>query len=557
MAQVGPAVLSVDVIALAALAGVLALVGAAAAGRDVLREDEGNERVREIGLLIRRGAEAFLRREYRFLAWFVASIAVVLAVTIDYNVLGNPAIAALRDRPTDGLPVGPWTALAYILGAIGSGTAGLVGMSTAVRGSTRTTHAAIAGIGQALRVAFRTGAVMGLTVAGVGLLGLALVWLAFRDPSIAAGFAFGASSVALFARVGGGIFTKAADIAADTVGKVEAGIPEDDPRNPATIADNVGDIVGDVVGMGADLFESYVGAMIATLTLAALGTVVLDDPGPGSGAMLIALPFIVAGCGILGSLVGVGTVRVGPEASMSELLRVFRIGIYASAGIMLAVSAAVVALLGLPAALFWVLVVGVAVGQTIGVATEFFTSYAYRPTRWIAAQARSGSASVVIAGVAIGLLSTVVPALAVVAGIVIANELAGLYGIALAAVGMLATVGITLATDAFGSVADNAGGIVEQAGLGPEARERTDALDALGNTTAATGKGFAIGSAVLTALALMVVYVEVAGIDALDLTDPRVLGGSILGAMLPFLFAALAMEAVGRVAGMMIEEVRR
>ncbi len=549
--------MSIDVIALAPLAGLIALVGAAAAGRAVLREHDGEERVRDIGLLIRHGAEAFLRREYRVLAWFVAAVAVVLAAVIDYNVLGNPAIAEIRDRQPDVLGAGPWTALAYVLGAAGSGAAGAIGMGIAVRGSTRTTHAATSGLGQALRVAFRTGAVMGLTVAGVGLLGLALVWLVFRDPTIAAGFGFGASSVALFARVGGGIFTKAADVAADMVGKVEASIPEDDPRNPATIADNVGDIVGDVAGMGADLFESYVGAMIAALTLAALGGAVLGTPGLGSDTLLIALPFVVAGCGILGSLVGIVLVRIGPQASMSRLLWAVRFGIYASAVVMLAASAVAIGLLGLPGELFWVLVVGAIVGQVIATSAEFFTSYAYRPTKWIAAQARTGSASVVIAGVAVGLLSTVGPAVAVVAGIFVANELAGLYGIALAAVGMLATVGITLATDAFGPVADNAGGLAEQAGLAPEVRQRTDTLDALGNTTAATGKGFAIGSAVLTALALMVVYVEVAGVENLQLTEPRVLGGLILGAMLPFLFAALAMEAVGRTAGLMIEEVRR
>ncbi|HSW42889.1 MAG TPA: sodium-translocating pyrophosphatase, partial [Patescibacteria group bacterium] len=549
--------MSTEAFALALLAGLLAVLGAAAAGRSVLRQDEGNELVREIGLLIRHGAEAFLRREYLVLAGFVAVVAVIIAAVIDYNVLGNPAIAALREEQAQVVPGGPWTALAYMLGAAGSGVAGWVGMAIAVRGGPRTTHAAATGLGEALRVAFRTGAVMGLTVAGVGLLGLAVVWLAFRDPTIAAGFGFGASSVALFARVGGGIFTKAADIAADMVGKVEAGIPEDDPRNPATIADNVGDIVGDVAGMGADLFESYVGAMIATLTLAAIGVAALDSPGLGPDALLIALPLVVAGCGILGSLAGVALVRIGPEASMSRLLRAFRIGVYSSAGLMLAISAGAIWLFGLSAALFWVLVVGVLVGQTIGIATEYFTSYAYRPTRWIAAQAQTGSGSVVIAGVAMGLLSTAVPAVAVVAGILVANELAGLYGVSLAAVGMLATVGISLATDAFGSVADNAGGIAEQAGMEPEVRKRTDALDALGNTTAATGKGFAIGSAVLTALALMVVYIETAGVADLLLTDPRVIGGMVLGAMLPFVFAALAMQAVGRAAGLMIEEVRR
>lgn len=541
--------MTIDALVLAPLAGALALIGAAAAARAVLREDEGDQRIREVGLLIRHGAEAFLRREYRVLAWFVAAVALLLAAVVDYDILG------FTEGPSGQADRGPWTALAYVLGAAGSGAAGIVGMGIAVRGSTRTTNAARQGLGRALRVAFRAGSVMGLSVAGIGLLGLGLVWFLFRDPSIAAGFGFGASSVALFARVGGGIFTKAADIAADTVGKVEAGIPEDDPRNPATIADNVGDIVGDVAGMGADLFESYVGAMIAAMTLAAIGVAAVA--APGLSAALIALPLVVAGCGAVGSLIGIALVRIGRQASMGRLLWAVRAGTYAAAGAMLAASAVAIGLLGLPVTLFWVLVVGVLVGQVISAAAEYFTAYAYRPTRSIAAQAPAGAASVIITGIANGLLSSAAPAVAVVVGVMAANELAGLYGIALAAVAMLATVGITMATDAFGSIADNAGGLAEQAHLGREVRQRTDALDALGNTMAATGKGFAIGSAILTALALMVVFIEVAGVEVLHLTDPRVIGGLILGAMLPLLFSALAIDAVGRAAGLMIEEVRR
>jgi K(+)-stimulated pyrophosphate-energized sodium pump len=400
---------------------------------------------------------------------------------------------------------------------------------------------------------------MGLTVTGIGLLGIVILWSIFRDPNIVAGFAFGASSIALFARVGGGIYTKAADVGADLVGKVEAGIPEDDPRNPATIADNVGDNVGDVAGMGADLFESYVGAMIASLALASIGAAFFSLQDGGFDSALLVLPMAIAGIGIITSIIGTFLVRTGPDASMGRLLWSLRTGIFGAGILALAAIALIILWLDLPFELFWVVVTGLVVGQVIGTATEYFTSYENKPTQWIAKQSETGAGSVVIAGIAMGLLSTVIPAFAIVAGILIADELAGLYGVALAAVGMLSTLGITLATDAYGPVADNAGGIAEQGHLDPEVRERTDALDALGNTTAATGKGFAIGSAVLTALALMVVYVTVTGIDPKDLSivEPQVLVGMIIGGMLPFLFAALTMQAVGTAANAMIVEVRR
>jgi K(+)-stimulated pyrophosphate-energized sodium pump len=538
----------------AALVGLLTAVVIA---RLVLARSEGVELVRSTGQLIQEGAMAFLRREYSILAVFVAVVAVLIALLIDFNALNNARVAQLNEIVQQRLGNGPWTAVAYVIGAVGSGLAGFVGMSIAVRGNMRTTTAAQEGLNPALRVAFNTGTVMGLTVVGIGLLGIAVLWLVFEDPSVVAGFGFGASSIALFARVGGGIFTKAADVGADLVGKVEAGIPEDDPRNPATIADNVGDNVGDVAGMGADLFESYVGAMIAALALVAVAAGFFGLSGGQADGGLIVLPLAIAGAGILASIVGTLLVRTGQHADMSRLLWALRIGIFGAGLLSLLAAALIILVLELPFALFWVVLTGLVVGQVIGTATEFFTSYEYPPTRWISAQSATGPASTAIAGVAVGLASVVVPVLAVAAGIWIADELAGLYGVALAAVGMLSTLGITLATDAYGPVADNAGGLAEQAGLAPEVRERTDALDALGNTTAATGKGFAIGSAVLTALALMAAYTEVTQVQVLQLTDARILVGLALGGMLPFLFSALTMHAVGEAANAMIEEVRR
>jgi K(+)-stimulated pyrophosphate-energized sodium pump len=533
-------------------AAAVGLGGAALTARFVLSADEGSEDVRRIGGLIRAGAMAFLRREYTILAGFVVVVAIVIAALIDYNILNNPRIAELNAAyPTDG----PWTALSYVLGALGSGLAGFIGMSIAIRGNTRTTAAAVRGLNPALRVAFSSGTVMGLTVVGIGLLGITILWIVFRDPNVAAGFGFGASSIALFARVGGGIYTKAADVGADLVGKVEAGIPEDDPRNPATIADNVGDNVGDVAGMGADLFESYVGALVASLALAAVGAIALGAGDPAGD--LVLLPLLIAGAGILASIAGTFLVRTGDEASMSKLLWALRAGVYGASLIALVLTAGIILLLDLPFTLFWVVLTGLVVGQVIGTGTEYFTSYEYRPTKWIASQAITGPASVVIAGMAVGMLSVIIPSAAIVIGIYVANELAGLYGVALAAVGMLSTLGITLATDAYGPVADNAGGLAEQAHLPPEVRERTDALDALGNTTAATGKGFAIGSAVLTALALGATYVQVTGIQSIALTDADVLVGLLIGATLPFVFSGLTMQAVGSAANSMIQEVRR
>ena len=541
---------------LALIAGVVGLFAAAGLSVSVMRRNPGTEAVREIGALIQEGAMAFLKREYTILAAFVVVVFVVLMLFIDFNILNVEKIDELFEKGGFGTK-GPWTAIAYLLGAIGSALAGFIGMSIAVRGNTRTATAAQEGLNPALRVAFSTGAVMGLTVVGIGILGVGALWWIFKDPNIVVGFGFGASSIALFARVGGGIYTKAADVGADLVGKVEAGLPEDDPRNPAVIADNVGDNVGDVAGMGADLFESYVGSIIAALALAATAGVVGIGVAGTFDAGLAVLPLAIAGSGILASVIGTFLVRTPAEATMGRLLWSLRTGIFGAGILGLGATAIIVMAMDLDFDLFWVVVTGLVVGQVIGTATEYFTAYEYKPVKWIASQSETGPASTIIAGVAVGLFSTVVPAVAIAAGVWIANELAGLYGVGLAAVGMLATLGITLATDAYGPVADNAGGIAEQAHLDPSVRERTDSLDSLGNTTAATGKGFAIGSAVLTALALLAAYGQVTGVTVLNLLDSDVLIGTIIGGALPFLFSALTMQAVGTAAGHMIEEVRR
>ena len=555
-----------DSILLAIAAGGVGLVAAALLAWRVMRQPSGNEAVQEIGALIQEGSAAFLRKEYSILAVFVVIIFVILTVFIDFNILDNATIDRLR---TGGAvtSAGPWTALAYLAGAVGSGLAGFIGMSIAVRGNTRTATAAQTGLNKALQVAFRTGAVMGLTVVGIGIIGVSALWLIFENPNVIAGFGFGASSIALFARVGGGIFTKAADVGADLVGKIEVGLEEDDPRNPAVIADNVGDNVGDVAGMGADLFESYVGSIIATISLAffmvtATGVIPLPFEVDAERAVL---PLVIAGIGIIASILGMFLVRTGDDADMGKLLWTLRYGIFGAGALSLVGTAIYINSTDLPFDLFWVVVTGIVVGQVIGTSTEWFTSYEglkigkfeFNPVKWIARQAQTGHSSTIIAGLSVGLYSTVIPALAIVVGIYFANEFAGLYGIGLAAVGMLSTLGITLATDAYGPVADNAGGIAQQAHLDPEVRKRTDALDALGNTTAATGKGFAIGSAVLTALALLVAYSFVTGVTELDLLNPRVLMGTIIGGLLPFLFSGLTMQAVGTAAGAMIEEVRR
>ena len=546
-------------------AGITGLAFASALTVNILRQDQGSERIQFIGRAIQEGALAFLSREYRMLAVFVVAIAIILGLFIDYDITGR--VAENTDRVSGDRAL-PSTAIAYLAGALGSALAGFVGMSIAVRANSRTVVKAQHGLNAALRVAFNSGSVMGMSVVGIGILGITAVHWIFKDIGIIAGFGMGASSIALFARVGGGIYTKAADVGADLVGKVEAGIPEDDPRNPATIADNVGDNVGDVAGMGADLFESYVGSIIATIALAAAGAAFLikeghlgladiSDTGANFDANLFMLPIIVAASGIFASILGTFLVRTGEGASMGRLLWSLRTGIFGAGALVLIGAGLAISMLGLPFELFWVIVVGLVAGQIIGTASEVYTSYEFRFTKGIAAQAETGPATVIIAGLGLGMLSTLIPGVVVVIAIWIANEMAGTYGIALAAVGMLSTLGITLATDAYGPVADNAGGIAEQAHMGPEVRERTDALDSLGNTTAATGKGFAIGSAVLTALALMAAYSQVTKVEVFDLRDTNVLMGLLVGSIMPFLFSALTMQAVGRAAYAMVEEVRR
>ena len=544
-----------EILLAAIVAGVVALAFSALLTMRILKSDEGSEEVRFIGNAIREGAMAFLSREYRLLAIFVVAVFIILAVFIDYDVLNRGD----GSGPVGGVPA---TAISYLVGAVGSGLAGFIGMSIAVRANTRTTVQAQSGLNAALRIAFSSGSVMGASVVGIGLIGIAVTYIVFQDISVVAGFGFGASSIALFARVGGGIYTKAADVGADLVGKVEEGLDEDDPRNPATVADNVGDNVGDVAGMGADLFESYTGSIIATIALTVVGAAALNTTAGGPTSNLFVLPMLIAAIGIFASIIGTFFVRTKEGASMGSLLWSLRIGIF-GAGVLTLIGVAVALMvLDMPFALFWVVLAGLVAGQIIGTASEVYTSYEYRFTKQLADQARTGPATVIIGGLGLGMVSTLIPALVVVVAMWVANELAGTYGIALAAVGMLSTLGITLATDAYGPVADNAGGIAEQAGLDPSVRERTDALDSLGNTTAATGKGFAIGSAVLTALALMAAYSEiverVSGEQIMfNLLQLEVLMGVIIGALMPFLFGALTMQAVGRAAGAMVEEVRR
>ena len=538
-----------DILILAIVAGVVALAFAAYLTWKINQSDEGNEQVRFIGNAIREGAMAFLSREYRLLAVFVIVVFVILWVFIDYDVLNKVG------GDSGGIP---GTAISYLVGAVGSGLAGFIGMSIAVRANTRTTVQAQTGLNSALRIAFNSGTVMGVSVVGIGLIGITVVYLIFQDIKVVAGFGFGASSIALFARVGGGIYTKAADVGADLVGKVEQGLDEDDPRNPATVADNVGDNVGDVAGMGADLFESYTGSIIATIALGAVGAAALGMSSTGDfDSNIFVLPMLIAAIGIFASIIGTFFVRTREGASMGSLLWSLRFGIFGAGILVLIATGVALMVMDMDFKLFWVVLTGLVAGQIIGTSSEVYTSYEYKFTREISDQAQTGPATVIISGLGLGMISTVVPAVVVVIAMWLANDLAGTYGVALAAVGMLSTLGITLATDAYGPVADNAGGIAEQAGLDPSVRERTDALDSLGNTTAATGKGFAIGSAVLTALALMAAYSEVTNVDVFNLRDIDVLMGLLVGALLPFMFAALTMQAVGRAANAMVQEVRR
>ncbi len=527
--------------------GIVALIFAAFLIRYVLSQNEGSDRIKEISKAVQEGATAFIGREYKMLAIVVVVIAIILAI------LGKPAFD---------VGLGWELSVAFIFGAICSAVAGFLGLTMATRANGRTAHAAQKSLNDGLRVSFRSGAIMGMCVVGIGIIGLSILYFVFHsaDPawfkSIIPAYGFGASGVAIFARVGGGIFTKAADTGADLVGKVEKGIPEDDPRNAAVIADFVGDNVGDVCGMGADLFESYVDAIIATITLGAIGV------GAGLVAVnkestLWLLPMMVAAVGIIASIIGCFLVRVGDKPEMTALLNALRRGTF-SASILSAIGCALVIWwLDVSWAVFWAMFVGLVVGVLIGESTNYFTSYAYSPTKGVSKSSQTGAGTNIVSGFANGLMSTVPPIILVAIAIILAFKFADFYGVAIAGIGMLSTLGISLATDAYGPVADNSGGIVEMSDLPPEIRERTDALDSLGNTTAATGKGFAIGAAGLTALALMLSYSQAVGIEVINLLDYRMIAGLFIGAMLPAVFCALTMGAVGKTAEVIIEEVRR
>ena len=530
---------------IAAAAGVLALLFAVVLAKRVTTVAPGNEKMTEIMGSIHEGAMAFLSRQYKTLIIFVAAMAVVIVV------------AGMVTGGTEG-GLNPMTVVPFVAGAVCSILAGNIGMRIATKANARTANAAReSGLNKALGVAFSGGAVMGMSVVGLGLLGLGIIIVIFPGQSaIINGFSLGASSVALFGRVGGGIYTKAADVGADLVGKVEAGIPEDDPRNPAVIADNVGDNVGDVAGMGSDLFESYVGSVIAAIALGA--SLAIGANGEG-----VIVPLLLAAWGILSSIAGTFFVRTGEGKNPQKALDT---GTYV-ATILSIIGTFVICKFVLPETfldgrytnigVFIASVAGLVAGTLIGKITEYYTSAEYKPVKDIAASCETGTATNIISGIATGMTSTALPIIVICCGIFAAYYFAGLYGIAIAAVGMLSTTGIVVAVDAYGPISDNAGGIAEMAGLEHNVREITDNLDAVGNTTAAIGKGFAIGSAALTALALFSAYTQAAGVTNIDIMNPMVVIGLFIGGMLPFLFSAMTMSAVGRSASHMITEVRR
>ncbi|MFH1663535.1 MAG: sodium-translocating pyrophosphatase [archaeon] len=529
-----------ELVLYAVIAGIIALLYTIILNNKINSKPVGNEKMKEINLAIREGAMAFLKKEYKMLAIYVVIVFLVLTALSQFY----PKAMSF------------FVGVSFIVGALCSAIAGWLGMNTATKANVRTTQAATTSMSEALKIAFSSGAVMGLSVVGLGILGISALYYVFKgmmnvaDPTILLfGFSFGASSIALFARVGGGIYTKAADVGADLVGKIEAGIPEDDPRNPAVIADNVGDNVGDVAGMGADLFESYVGSIIASM---ALGLIAFSTLG-------MEFPLVLAAAGIFASIIGI--IYVNAMSSGTGVRSALRNGTLVAAGIMTVIAFILVNYVSvfkaIPIEVFYAMVTGLITGILIGFLTEYYTAHEYNPTRKVSKAAETGAGTNVIAGLALGYQSTALPVIVLAIGTYLSFSFAGLYGIGIAAIGMLSTLGITLAVDAYGPVADNAGGIAEMAGLGKKVRDVTDSLDAAGNTTAAMGKGFAIGSAALTALAFFATFGQTIHVSSINILDTKVMVGLLLGAMLPFLFSSFAMTAVGEAAQAMVEEVRR